>query len=71
MGTVGKSLISVNNVWLGNGLKHNLLSISQFCGSGYEVFFNNVWMLQAKVIYIRETYSPQLERKPRRKVIYF
>ena len=40
MGTIGNSLISVNNVWLVSGLKHNLLSISQFCDSGYEVLFN-------------------------------
>lgn len=40
MGTIGNSLISVNNVWLVSGLKHNLLSISQFCNSGYEVLFN-------------------------------
>lgn len=38
--TIGNSLISVNNVWLVSGLKHNLLSISQFCDSGYEVLFN-------------------------------
>lgn len=28
MGTIGNSLIYINNVWLVNGLKHNLLSIS-------------------------------------------
>lgn len=40
MGTIGNSFISNNNVWLVDGLKHNLLSISQFCESGYEVMFN-------------------------------
>lgn len=40
MGTIGNSIISVNNVWLVNGLKNNLLSISQFCDIGYEVVFN-------------------------------
>ena len=38
--TIGNSSISINNVWLVDGLKHNLLSISQFCDSGYEVMFN-------------------------------
>jgi hypothetical protein len=32
--------LSINNVWLVDGLKHNLLSISQFCDSGYVVMFN-------------------------------
>ena len=30
-GTIGNVSISINNVWLVYGLKHNLLSISQFC----------------------------------------
>jgi len=38
-GTVGNSLISINNVWLVDGLKHNLLSICQFCDNGYDVLF--------------------------------
>lgn len=40
MGTIGNSPISINNVWLLDGLKHNLMSISQFCDCGYEVMFN-------------------------------
>jgi len=40
MSTIGNSFISINNVWLVDGMKHNLLSISQFCGSGYEVMFD-------------------------------
>lgn len=40
MGTIGNSLISVNNFWLVNGLKHNHMSISQLCGSGYKVLFD-------------------------------
>jgi hypothetical protein len=32
-GTVGNSSPSINNVWLVDCLKHNLLSISQFCDS--------------------------------------
>lgn len=41
MGTIiGNSSISINNVWLVDGLKDNILSISQFCDSGYEVMFN-------------------------------
>lgn len=38
MGTIGNSLIFV--LWLVSGVKHNMLSISQFCDSGYEVLFN-------------------------------
>ena len=34
-GTIGNSSISINNVWLVDGLRHNLLSISQFRDSGY------------------------------------
>lgn len=30
----------INNVWLVDGLKYNLLSISQFHDNGYEVMFN-------------------------------
>ena len=33
--TIGNSSISINNVWLVDGLRHNLLSISQFCDNGY------------------------------------
>jgi len=38
-GTIGNSSISINNVWLVDGLNHNLLSISQFCDKGYDVLF--------------------------------
>ena len=38
--TVGNSSLSIKDVWLVYGLKHNLLSISQFCDSGYVVKFN-------------------------------
>jgi len=38
-GTIGNSSISINNVWLVDGLKHNLLSISQFCDNCYDVLF--------------------------------
>ncbi|CAJ2654631.1 unnamed protein product [Trifolium pratense] len=38
-GTVGNSSLSINDVWLVDGLKHNLLSISQFCDNGYVVVF--------------------------------
>jgi hypothetical protein len=40
IGTIGNSSLSINNVWLVDGLKHNLLSISQFCDSGYVVMFD-------------------------------
>ena len=40
MRTIGNSSISINKVWLVDVLRHNLLSISQFCESGYEVMFN-------------------------------
>jgi len=32
--TIGNSSISINNVWFVDGLRHNILSISQFCDSG-------------------------------------
>jgi len=38
-GTIGNSSILINNVWLVNGLEHNLLSMSQFCDNGYDVTF--------------------------------
>lgn len=44
--TTGNSLISINNVWLVSGLKHNLLSISQFWDSGYEVLFEKNFCLK-------------------------
>jgi hypothetical protein len=40
MRTIGNSSISINNVWFVDGLRHNLLSISQFCDSSYEVMFD-------------------------------
>src|SRR4030067_1155764 len=39
-GMIGKSSISINNVWLVEGLTHNHLSISQCCDNGYDVIFN-------------------------------
>ncbi|KAK2452140.1 putative mitochondrial protein [Trifolium repens] len=39
-GIVGNSSLSIKNVWLVDGLKHNLLSISQFCDSGFIVKFD-------------------------------
>jgi len=38
-GNIGNSSISINNVWLIDDLEHNLLSISKFCGNGYDVMF--------------------------------
>jgi len=38
--TIGNSSISINNVWLVDGLEHNLLSISQLCDNGYDVMFD-------------------------------
>ncbi len=41
IGKVGKkNSTSIDNVFLVKGLKHNLLSISQFCDSGYSVTFD-------------------------------
>ena len=37
--TIGNSSVSINNMWLVDGLGHNLLSISQFCDNGYDVLF--------------------------------
>jgi len=39
VGTIGNSSISINNVWLIDGLENNLLSISQFFDNGYDVMF--------------------------------
>ena len=39
-GTISNTSISINNVWLVDGLKHHLLSISQFCDNDYDVLFN-------------------------------
>lgn len=39
-GTISNSFISINNVCLVYGLRHNLLIISQFCDSGYKVEFD-------------------------------
>jgi len=38
-GTIGNSSIAINNVWLVDELRHNLLSISQFCDNDYDVLF--------------------------------
>lgn len=40
MRTTSNSSNFINNVWLVDGLKHNLLSISQICDGGYEVLFD-------------------------------
>ncbi|XP_058722848.1 uncharacterized mitochondrial protein AtMg00810-like [Vicia villosa] len=46
MDTIGNSSISINNGWLIDRLKHNLLSMIQFCDSGYEVVFNkNIYIV--------------------------
>ena len=40
IGTIGnKSSIFIENVLLVNGLKHNLLSISQLCDKGFKIIF--------------------------------
>ena len=36
------SFPSIHNVWLIDGLKHNLLSISQLCDNVYNVMFNKI-----------------------------
>jgi hypothetical protein len=38
--TIGNYSLSINKVWLVDGLEHNLLSISRFCNSGYIVVFD-------------------------------
>ena len=41
IGKVSKtSSTTIDNVFYVKGLKHNLLSINQFCDSGYIIFFN-------------------------------
>ena len=41
IGTIGISPHSNENVLLVRGLKFNLLSISQLCGKGFNISFNN------------------------------
>jgi hypothetical protein len=40
IGKVGNSSLTISDVWLVDGLQHNLLSISQLCDSNYDVVFN-------------------------------
>jgi hypothetical protein len=40
IGIMSNSSLSINDVWLVDELKHNLLSISQFCDSEYIVLFD-------------------------------
>ena len=40
IGKVGNNSLSINNVLYVEGLKHNLLSISQSSDSGYDIVFN-------------------------------
>ena len=37
---IGNSSIPINNVWFVDGHRHNLLSISKFFDSGYDVMFD-------------------------------
>jgi len=39
-GTISKSFISINSVWYVDGLRHNLLCVSQFCDSGYKIIYD-------------------------------
>lgn len=74
IGKVGESLThSTDNVFLVKGLKHNLLSISQFCNKGNEVNFNSERYLISKgdtkeVLLegkrIRNTYQVNLDSLP-------
>lgn len=41
IGTIGKGNISIDDVLLVDGLKHNLLSISQLCDKGHKVVFKH------------------------------
>ena len=42
VGKIGKNLsISIDDVYLVDGLKHNLLSISQLCDKGYNIVFEH------------------------------
>ena len=52
IGTIGnKSSIFIENVLLVNGLKHNLLSISQLCDKGFKVVFEcmNYHVIDVKI----------------------
>ena len=67
-GTIDKNPgITIENVWLLEGLMHNLLSISQLCDSGYQVQFyptHCTVQLEQKMIFIAtrlgNTYSISL-----------
>jgi hypothetical protein len=51
----GKSSPSIEKVFLVNSLKHNFLSISQLCDTGYKIVFDHVCYLileNNKVIYV-------------------
>ena len=41
IGTVHRGNIMISDVYFVEGLKHNLLSISQFCDKGFEVIFSS------------------------------
>ena len=41
IGTVGNASLSISKVFLVDGLKHNLISISQLCDNGYHVAFKS------------------------------
>ena len=44
VGNIGNSLtISKENVLYVEGLKHNLLSISQLCDKGFKIVFKTYW----------------------------
>ncbi len=62
IGKVGKAnSTSINNVFYVKGLKHNILSISEFCDSGYRVIFDKskceIRKLDQIVVFIAARYN--------------
>ena len=63
IGKVGKSFSSfINDVLLVDGLKHNLLSISQLCDLGYEVIFRKldcliIWEKSGEILFEAKRYN--------------
>ena len=63
-GTVGNEMITVNKVAYVEGLKHNLLSISQLCDKGHQVIFYN------KECQVRDLSSNELKLTGIKKNVY-
>jgi len=60
-GTIGNFSISINNVWLVDGLRHNLFSIRELVDNGYDVLFvkNDCTVINVipQILTVRNLYS--------------